>query len=93
MSDWQDRDTRFDTAFTELRQLLVVERTDTNAAVINKELAWLGDPGVADGLQPDSLYARRKKWALCYTAEHYTQGTLSTQLGESMNSGAAAVRA
>lgn len=86
MRDWQDRDSRFALAFTELRQMLVVLRTDGNASVINHELEWLGNPLVSDDAQPTSLYGRRRKWAVVFN-DVFTFGTVSTQFGESMNKG------
>lgn len=86
MSDWQDRDSRFASKFTELRQMIVDLRYETNAKVIDHQLEWLGDPLVADAAQPLSLYARRRKWALLF-CDIFTFGSVSTQLGESMNKG------
>ncbi len=86
MSDWQDRDRRFASKFTELRQMVVEMRNVTNAKVIDHQLEWLGDPLLADASQPLSLYARRRKWSALF-CETFTFGSVSTQLGESMNKG------
>jgi hypothetical protein len=62
-SDWQNRDEHFALEFMELRQMVVDVRTLANAKAIDHELVWLGRPDVPDDQQPDSLWARRQKWA------------------------------
>lgn len=74
----------FDSAFAHLRGLVEALRNDGNTAAIDKALKWLGSP---DDSSSSSLYARRHKWALCFTGVRLTRGCDSSQFTECYFSG------
>lgn len=61
----------------------VSEKTKPSAREgLEKELAWLGTPDKTDEEQPDSLYAKRRKFAKAFTARHLTCGSAASSRGE-----------
>lgn len=82
-SDVQTRRT-FDAAFANLCSLVEAVRNDGNTNSIDKALKWLGSPNDSSS---SSLYARRHKWALCFTGARLTRGCDASQSAETYFSG------
>ena len=68
-----------------MRSLVEAQRNDGNGDTIDKALKWLGDP--LGDYDPGSLFARRRKWAACYTHALFTFGADATQSGEVLEAG------